>query len=289
MLKRTRAQEENEEYIEELKKDKEFNDLYTAYSKKNIEYLRSKIDEENLALKHDVEDLKIRIDAYLRTHDIPKDALLPKYECPICNDTGVVGGKICSCFLTELNNYMLRQTSSQTDFKSFEMMDSAIMNENDISASEFVKTWCEKYPNVKKININILGGVGAGKTFLLECVASELLKKGAAVSFITSFELNEYARKYHAGKSFEFSDYLNAEVLLIDDLGTEPMIKNVTQEYLYNLINTRQTHKRPTIITSNLGLEDILDRYGERIFSRLGNKNLSANILLKDDDKRLKR
>ena len=76
--------------------------------------------------------------------------------------------------------------------------------------------------------------------------------------------------------------------MLIDDLGTEPVLKNVTKEYLYNLINTRQINKRATLITTNLSLDNILDRYDERIFSRLGNKNLSTIIQLLSSDKRLK-
>ena len=141
---------------------------------------------------------------------------------------------------------------------------------------------------ITKTNINIIGGAGSGKTFMLECVANELIKKGVVVSFKTAFELNELARLYHIGKSYDFSDCLNAEVLLIDDLGTEPVLKNVTKEYLYNLINTRQINNKPTLISTNLSLENILDRYDERIFSRLGNKNLSTVIHLVSQDKRLK-
>ena len=101
------------------------------------------------------------------------------------------------------------------------------------------------------------------------------------------FELNELARLYHIGKSYEFSDCMKADVLLIDDLGTEPILKNVTKEYLYNLINVRQINNLPTIISTNLSEDDILSRYDERIFSRLANKNLSINLLLTSSDKRI--
>ena len=123
---------------------------------------------------------------------------------------------------------------------------------------------------------------------MLECVANELINKNAVVCYKTAFELNELARLYHMGKSFDFADCMNADVLLIDDLGTEPVLKNVTKEYLYNIINVRQANAKPTFISSNLSLDDILSRYDERIFSRLGNKNLSINILLTSADKRLK-
>ena len=115
-----------------------------------------------------------------------------------------------------------------------------------------------------------------------------IVKKGVVVIYKTAFEINELARLYHMGKSFDFSDCLNADVLLIDDLGTEPVLKNVTKEYLYNLINTRQINNKPTLISTNLSLDNILNRYDERIFSRLANKNLSTVIRLVSQDKRLK-
>ena len=116
---------------------------------------------------------------------------------------------------------------------------------------------------------------------------SSAAAKNLSVCFKTAFELNELARLYHIGKSYEFGDILKVDILLIDDLGTEPILNNVTKEYLYNLINVRQINHLPTIISTNLSLDNILSRYDERIFSRLANKNLSTNIILTSQDKRL--
>ena len=288
MLKRIRAQEECEEFIASLRKEPEFNEIYSAYLRKQVEYLRTKLEEENISLKHDVDDLKIKINDYLKKNNIDSAKLTPKYDCLICNDTGVAGGRICECLHKELNLKKSLLCSSQSKFKNFLCANPEIMNENDIKALDFLKKWCSRYPNITKTNINILGGSGTGKTFMLECVANELINKSAVVCYKTAFELNELARLYHIGKSYEFSDCLQAEVLIIDDLGTEPMLKNVTKEYLYNLINVRQINNKPTFISSNLSLDNILDKYDERIFSRLSNKNLAINILLNSTDKRLK-
>ena len=287
MLKRIRAQEKVDDFIEHLKKDPEFDDLYTQYSKKSLEYWRESYDEDNIVLKHDVEDLKLKIDKYLTDKNIDKSLLTPKYDCPICNDTGVVGGRVCSCLLSKLNSEISKKCSSSTNFKSFNNCNLNIMDDVDKKAMEKLKDWCESYPNVKKKNINILGVSGSGKTFLLECIAGSLIKKDCIICFKTAFELNELARLYHIGKSYDFMDCINSEVLLIDDLGTEPMLNNVTKEYLYNLINTRQNKNLATIISTNLSLEDLLSRYDERIFSRLVNKNLSLTISLTSKDKRI--
>ncbi len=288
MVKRYRAQEECEEFINTLRADEKFNKIYTEYTKKQLELAKAEVIEESLKLKHEVDDLKTKINNFLAINNIDQSKLTPKYDCLICNDTGVAGGRICKCLLNELNTQLSLRASSQTQFKSFEDLNKNIMDETDLKASEWLKTWCARFPNITKTNINIIGGAGSGKTFLLECVANELIKKGVVISFKTSFELNELARLYHIGKSYDFSDCLNVDVLLIDDLGTEPVLKNVTKEYLYNLINTRQINNKPTLISTNLSLDNILNRYDERIFSRLANKNLSTNIQLVSSDKRLK-
>lgn len=284
MLKRYRAQEECEEFIENLRKNSDFDALFTKYNEKKLEFLKF----QQMELKHEVEDLKAEIDRFLTINNIDKSRLEPKYDCKICNDTGVAGGRICKCLQTALSMRLSKMSSGQSEFKSFDNCDRSIMDDQDIKAYELMKTWCARYPNITKTNINIMGTVGCGKTYLLECVANELINKGVVVCFKTAFELNELARLYHIGKSYEFSDCINAEILVIDDLGTEPILNNVTIQYLYNLINVRQINNRPTFISTNLDLENILDRYDERIFSRLCNKNLSINIKLTSGDKRIK-
>ena len=180
------------------------------------------------------------------------------------------------------------KTSSQTHFKSFSQCNHDIMTANDIKIKELLQKWCRNFPKITKININLLGGAGAGKTFFLECIANEIVNKAYSVCYKTAFDLNEACRLYHIGQGSDLPAILDADVLLIDDLGTEPVLKNVTKEYLYNIINQRQVNNKPTIITSNLSLNDVLDRYDERIFSRLSNKILSLNIQLDSGDKRIK-
>lgn len=287
MLKRIKAEEECELFIESLKQNQEFNDLYFNYTKKQLDYLKSRFEQENLNLKQEIASLQAQIDKFLEKNKISKEKLNPKYECPLCKDTGKIDDKQCKCIIKEFNLRLTNLVSSQNVFKSFDDCNKKIMDTSDMKLFEFVKGWCAKYPNITKININILGGAGTGKTFLLECIASSMIKLGKSVCYKTAFDVNEICKQYHLGKSNEFYDLLNSEILLIDDLGTEPIFKNVTKEYLYNIINQRQINKKPTFITTNLSLDNILDKYDERIFSRLANKNLSINMQLSSSDKRI--
>ena len=81
--------------------------------------------------------------------------------------------------------------------------------------------------------------------------------------------------------------YLSCELLCIDDLGTENLIKNVTVEYLYLIINERLQSGKNTIITTNLDLQQIMQNYDERIFSRIANKQECILFNMTGDDLRL--
>lgn len=75
-----------------------------------------------------------------------------------------------------------------------------------------------------------------------------------------------------------FDNILNVDLLIIDDLGTET-VNDYKIEELFNIINTRllnQNHKiTKTIISTNLTIEELYQRYTHRIGSRLiGNYRL---------------
>ena len=72
--------------------------------------------------------------------------------------------------------------------------------------------------------------------------------------YIPSFNLNNELLSYHTtfDNTKNLDRFLNPDVLVIDDLGTENMFKNITQEYLLYLLNERQRLNKTTIFTTNL-------------------------------------
>ena len=154
-----------------------------------------------------------------------------------------------------------------------------------------MQKWCDVKND--KTNILICGHTGTGKTFLTECIADRLMQKNRLVLFTTAFNLNNAMFNYHisldANRDEIIKPYMDSEVLIIDDLGTEPLKKNVTQEYLYLILNERMLSHKSTIITTNLMPKDIMETYGERLASRLFNKKTSIMINLEGDDLRLKK
>ena len=71
---------------------------------------------------------------------------------------------------------------------------------------------------------------------------------------------------------------MEAELLLIDDLGTEPLMNNVTVTQLFNLLNERQMSGRHTVLSTNLSMNELQERYTERVTSRLLDKGACLRV-----------
>ena len=78
--------------------------------------------------------------------------------------------------------------------------------------------------------------------------------------------------EYSWQKWFSFSEMdtlMDTDVLMIDDMGVEPLMENITIVQWFNLINERQLRGKGTVISTNLNVEELRRRYTERITSRL--------------------
>lgn len=277
--KRHEAQILADEYVQDLCKNEDFKRLYTNYNQAKIDLIKLRFggnDIQILEATNSFEKVKQLYNDYISSHKIDIRRMEPQYECNKCNDTGVVGLKMCECLKHELNKRLSEQ-NKQYKFVTFNDC-AKDLSPNLSRIYELAKQWCGKFPNSQILNINMIGGTGTGKTFLLECMASELITRGFNVMFTTAFALNDECRKYHFSLPSKVNEFMDCDVLIIDDLGTEPLLKNITIEYLFNIINLRQKRYKPTLISTNLSLDDILNRYDDRIFSRLSNKITSLTI-----------
>ena len=155
-----------------------------------------------------------------------------------------------------------------------------------------MKKFITEIDNTQIDTVVILGNTGVGKTHLIGCMTNFALERGLTIKFTTSFNFNQDMLKYHCSRLEEkgeiLDNYVNTDLLFIDDLGSENKINNVTNEYLYMVINERMQHHKKTIITTNLDFSQIQDSYGERIFSRLMHKKHSLKINFPGSDLRIK-
>ena len=224
-------------------------------------------------------------------------SIAPHYSCPKCHDTGFDENEPCSCLKEIITSILLNLSGTARNLATFDNANFDLFEEGYREkiklAYQKMEEWCEKFKTTKYKNIGLFGNTGVGKTFLTEAMANKLINLGNIVMFTSSFNLNNVFMEYH--KAFEDSKqniiapYLDCDVLIIDDLGTEPIYKNVTLEYLYLIVNERYNMGKSIVFSTNLTPSEFRDRYGERILSRLFNKTNSLAIHLVADDARLKK
>lgn len=232
---------------------------------------------------------KEKVEKLLKTKNLTLEDLTPKFTCPHCQDTGYIAGNRCKCakeLETELNNQNLNNI-----FHTFADHKPEIFDNDKVPK---IYTKLEKWAQSQQknyYNLLLVGGTGCGKTFLAECLASELIKQNKKVCFKTAFALNQEFWKFHTAldKPDNLSEIYQSDVLIIDDLGSESMIKNVTKEYFYLILNERYLNQKITITTTNLGPDEIFDHYGERVNSRLVDKKSSIMLNMENSDLRLKK
>lgn len=247
-------------------------------------------------LEENLKQTREEIRNVLASLDLTEEDLKPKYECQICKDSGFVAGKQCVCFKRRKNIELIKacglnanELCSFDDFNEKIYCDDKTKNDA-LMLKDFLSKWCEAYPNVTKKQIVLCGEVGVGKTFFTKCMAKSLIKKDFSVCFVSAFEMNNIMLKYHTtfddSKLSILIPLLESDILFIDDLGTEPIINNVTLNYLFLVLSERERFNKPVIITTNLSPANLRDRYDERIFSRITNKQTSTMLKLEGDDLR---
>ena len=276
----TRHQKLNEEYEKEkslLSENEEYTEINSALHKEMIENARREAYGEKVDRKKE-RALKNDLSNFLKEKNI---SLKEEFFCSKCKDSGYVNGKMCSCLKKEISNILFEE-SNFGKLVSFNCAKKTAPKEYQ-KLYDKMKEWC--HSDFKKNLIFISGEAGVGKTYLTTAIANELIEEGKIVKLVTAFQMSRDFKEYRFKYNEELIDkYLSCEFLFIDDLGTETLYKGITIELLFHVINERRIRKLCTIITSNLTLDEIFDRYDERIFSRIvdRDKSITINLIGKD-------
>ena len=232
-----------------------------------------------------------RINAELRTALVSggfaEDYLQPVYRCRECRDTGYVGEPVhemCSCLKRAVMNRLYQSEGLQgLERENFAVFNEEIFPDEPIegrktSQRTFIKKcrqYCEEYANAfaagEGKGLLLCGRSGLGKTFLMNCVAQRVLERGYSVVVISAYKLIEAMRRFQFGEDGmeQVQDLLSCDLLCIDDLGSEPMLRGVTVSSLYHIVNERRNANRSTVITTNLDSELLYEKYDDRIAARL--------------------
>lgn len=228
----------------------------------------------------------------LRRHDIDPDSMETEVKCQACRDTGfvIVAGikRPCAC------RFARQRTARDAQFASFPVLgdfDDSLFSDEEQRAQArrlmlLLQRYVEDFPNIKNPNLLLFGNTGLGKTFYLRVLTRALHDKGVRADLLPAFSMFEAFRRQHLGEGNAMNRLSRLPFLAIDDLGVEPVYRNITVEYFGELLELRLAKHLPIVITTNLDNTALRERYGERILSRLYDRERFAFLGLKGQDLR---
>lgn len=253
-------------------------------------YIRSAISgrsdgsAEMEAAKRENQDLQRERAWLLEAYDLGEDWLDVGPFCEKCGDTGYVGSQMCECLhelcrqeqRKELTDLFLLGGERFEDFRLdvySPVTDPAYgmsPRQNMTRVLKSVRAWAQNFePGAG--NLLFTGSTGLGKTFLSACVARTVADLGFSVVYEGAARLfSDFEKERFHPEEFADSTqrYLRCDLLILDDLGTEMVTQFVISAF-YNLVNERLRQGRSTIISTNLSMALIRERYGMQTFSRL--------------------
>lgn len=155
-------------------------------------------------------------------------------------------------------NSLMDKKFEQCTFKNWQM-DTSNKKMYELGIN-YTKNWHQ----MKKDNIGFIlyGGVGIGKTYLVSCIANNLLEQYIPVIITSSIALLGRYKQAYMDKQAEVtitSNLQQADLLIIDDLGAENDTTWV-KEKIYEIIDSRYRDSKPTIITTNLTLQQLQEK-----------------------------
>lgn len=246
---------------------------------------------DDLDLDGSLSLLKQEKETLLAMNGYPADYLDMHYTCPICRDTGYVNNRKCSCFnQLELSTLYSASHLSQDDegetFGSFsldwysEERQKGQPSARSLAADalqisrDFVSGFDDRFENLL-----LTGPVGVGKSFLSHCIARSLLDTGHGVVYLSAYDLFNLLGRYEfSGRGGDPDDkarireahsaLFDCDLLVIDDLGTE-VTNTFTVAQLFLIMNDRFAARKPVVLSTNLTLNEIRNKYSERIASRI--------------------
>lgn len=232
--------------------------------------------------------IRLEEEGLLKQYGLPKDYLQLAYTCPLCKDTGYVGEPIkqkCACRL-KLEQRDRVEAGRINERETFSHFDEGIYpDQGSLENGRIIATLCQRYakalPHPKIPQLYLYGPGGRGKSFMGNAIAADAIEQGIDALRLTAYRMIEEVMEGFSTNTSPLSRFTSVPLLVLDDLGTEPMIPNVTAESLFAIADQRNSSRLATVYISNLDQDELATRYQERIASRITDASITKAIYFK--------
>jgi DNA replication protein DnaC len=273
--------------------------FFRAPRLKELDEERAKLFSDLGARKITAEAGKLRLEEIAREEwdillslGLAEDTLRLHERCELCHDTGYVGpnNRPCACRL--LNRERLRGLAEGVNEReTFAHFSSSIFptpeqKKRTLNARAICETYAKSLPAPEKPNLLLLGMPGLGKSFLGNAIAYEALSRGVDAERVTAYAFVQTVLRDIRERTEKAQRYQTVPLLVLDDLGSEPNIPNVSFEWLFAVINERTIAGRATVCSSNCTLKQLSEIYDERFMSRLCDRNTTQVLMLTGENLR---
>lgn len=242
---------------------------------------RAALGEPQQAVQARITELGSQLEAVIAGAGYTAQSLQPQYTCARCKDTGRAEGLRCECVEREMRRLRRQQINKEfpldlCDFEHFTLSKYSSEVELELGTSPRaimaqVLEYCQAYANHFRPgakSLLLMGDAGLGKTHLALAIANRILDAGYDVVYVSAQQAFAALDDRDEGEAW-LEAMLHADLLILDDLGTEYIVPH-TISMLYQLVNTRLCAKRPTIYTTNIVTQQLMNaRYTEKVASRL--------------------
>ena len=255
--------------------------------------------DELLKLRQTTKNLRERLTQILKSVNLPEDYLELNYRCKKCSDEGYIDGIMCDCMKKMMKKEVYNELNkmSPLELSSFENFSLDFYSDTPQPNSELtpkkrmakILEFCKKYASQFKKNspsLLMTGSTGLGKTHLSLAIAKEVIEKGFGVIYgsaqnIISKVEKEKFRGYQNSSDETERHYIDCDLLIIDDLGTE-YLTSFSSAAIYNIVNSRIMMNKPTIISTNLSMKELEKNHSQRMVSRIIGNNIRLEFLGSD-------
>lgn len=232
---------------------------------------------------------------------------IPEKNCSLCQGRGVVledgprglVSRICCCQAARVKDRRREAAGiGQRRYDNMFINNFQPRNSHQKAAQQGIIDYVKNFKKIKEHKNNsvmLVGDVGVGKTHLLVGAARALIDQGVPVIFVSTVELIENLREAELNKTnpdydgesirSQINTLSSAEVVIFDDVGQEKITEWVQVQY-YRIINQRYLAMLPTLFSTNLDKEQLIQAVGDTVASRMAEMSAGRLYVMQGENVR---